>query len=53
MEKIALVHASMVVTCYIKLSHTGSDRRNGILVSLFLLAPETKSEETFVVVCLM
>ena len=40
-EKIALVHASMVVTYYIKLFRTGVDRRNGILMSLLLLVAET------------
>ena len=39
--KIALLHASMVVTYYIKLFRTGADRLNGILISLLLLAAET------------
>ena len=36
--KIALLRASMVVTYYIKLSRTGADRHNGILMSLLLVA---------------
>ena len=39
--KIALLHASMVVTYYIKLFRTGADRLNGILISLLLLTAET------------
>ena len=39
--KIALLHASMVVTYYIQLFQTGADRLNGILISLLLLAAET------------
>ena len=39
--KIALLRASMVVTYYIKLFRTGSDRHNGILMSLLLLVAET------------
>ena len=39
--KIALLHASVVVTYYIKLFRTGADRLNGILISLLLLAAET------------
>ena len=38
---IAVLHASMVVTYYIKLFRTGSDRHNGILMSLLLLVAET------------
>ena len=37
---IALLHASMVVS-YIKLFRTGTDRDNGILISLLLLVAET------------
>ena len=33
---------SMVITYYIKLFRTGADRHNGILMSLLLLATETK-----------
>ena len=40
--KTALVHASMVVTYYIKLFRTRADRHNGILMSLLLLDAETK-----------
>ena len=39
--KIALMHASMVVTYYIKLFRTGAERHNGILMSLLLLVAET------------
>ena len=39
--KIALLHASMVVTYYIKLFRTGADRLNGILISLLLLTAKT------------
>ena len=39
--KIALVHASMVVTYYIKLFRTRAERHNGILMSLLLLVAET------------
>ena len=39
--KIALLHASVVVTYYIKLFRMGADRLNGILISLLLLAAET------------
>ena len=39
--KIALVHASMVVTYYIKLLRTGANRHNGILMSSLLLVAET------------
>ena len=35
--KIALVHASMVVTFYIKFFRTRAERHNGILMSLLLL----------------
>ena len=41
--KIALLCSSMVVTYYIKLFRTGSDRHNGILMSLLLLVAETVS----------
>ena len=41
--KIAFMRPSMVVTYYIKLSWTGAYRHNGILMSLRLLAAETKS----------
>ena len=40
-RKIVIVRASMIVTYYIKLFHTGADRHNGILMSLLLFA-ETK-----------
>ena len=40
--KIALVRASMVLTYYIKLFHTGADRHNSISMSLLLLVAETK-----------
>ena len=40
-RKIALVHASMVITYHIKLFHMGADRHNGILMSLLLLVAET------------
>ena len=39
--KIALLRASMVVTYYIKLFRTVTDRHNGILISLLLLVAET------------
>ena len=41
-EKIKLVHASMVVTYYIKLFRAGAERRNGLFISLLLLVAETK-----------
>ena len=40
-RKIALVRSSMVVTYYIKLFRKGTDRYNGILMSLLLLVAET------------
>ena len=40
-SKIALLHASMVVTYYIKLFQMGANRHNGILMSLLLLVAET------------
>ena len=40
-EKMTLLHASVVVTYYIKLFRTGADRHNGILMSVLLIA-ETK-----------
>ena len=39
--KITFSRASMVVTYYIKLFYMGSDRHNGILMSLLLLVVET------------
>ena len=39
--KIALLHASMVVTYFIKLFRTGADRHSGILMSLLLLVAKT------------
>ena len=39
--KIALVRASMVVTYYIKFFSAGTDRHNGILISLLLLVAQT------------
>ena len=39
--KIALVLASVIVTYYVKLFRTGTDRHNGILMSLLLLVAET------------
>ena len=39
--KIVLVRASMVVTYYIKLFRAGTDRHNGILMTLLLLVAET------------
>ena len=45
--KIALMRASMVVTYYIKLFRTGTDRHNSILMSLLLLVTETKSIDKF------
>ena len=39
--KITLLHASMVVTYYIKLFQTGANGHNGILMSLLLLVTET------------
>ena len=39
--KIAFLRVSMVVTYYVKLSRTGADRHNGILMSLLLLVPQT------------
>ena len=42
--KIALVRASMVLTYYIKLFHTGADRHNSISMSLLLLIAETKKK---------
>ena len=41
--KLALLRVSMVVTCYIQLFQTGTDRHNGILMSLLLLVAETKT----------
>ena len=41
--EIALLRVFMVVPYYIKLLRTGSDRRNGILMSLLLLVAETKT----------
>ena len=38
--KIALLHASMVVTYYIRLFWVGADRHNSILMSLLLLVAE-------------
>ena len=38
---MAFSRASMVVTYYIKLFHTGADRHNSILMSLLLLVAET------------
>ena len=43
--KIALVRASMVLTYYFKLFHTGADRHNGISMSLLLLV--AKAEKKF------
>ena len=40
-RKTALVRASMVVTYCIKLFHLGTDRHNGILMSVLLLVAET------------
>ena len=40
-RKIALLHASMVITYYIKLFRTEADRHNVILMSLLLLVAET------------
>ena len=45
---IALLRASMVVTYYIKLFQTGTDRRKGILMSLLLLVAEEK--KTFFII---
>ena len=42
--KILLTRASMVVTYYIKLFWTGTNRHNGILMSLLLLVAETKRD---------
>ena len=39
--KIAIARASMVIIYYIKLFRTGTDRHNGILMSLLLLVPDT------------
>ena len=47
--KIALLHASMVITYYIKLFRTGADRYNGILMSLLLAVAETIKQ--FAVIC--
>ena len=47
--KIALLHASMVITYYIKLFRTGADRCNGILMSLLLAVAETIKQ--FAVIC--
>ena len=41
--KIAFLRASMVVSYYIKLFRTGTDRHNGILMSLLLLVAEIKN----------
>ena len=38
--KIAFLPVSMIVTYYIKLFRTGTDRHNGILMSLLLLVVE-------------
>ena len=46
--KTALLLASMVVTYYIKLFRTGTDRHNGILMSLLLLVAETTNVAKFV-----
>ena len=40
--KIALMRVSMVVTYYIKLFRTGTDRHNDILMSLLFLVAESK-----------
>ena len=40
-RKIALLRVSMVVTYYTKTFRTGTDRHNGILMSLLLLVAET------------
>ena len=45
--KIALSHASMVVTYYIKLFRMGANRHNGILMSLLLLVAETIIDHMF------
>ena len=42
--KITLLRVYMVVTYYIKLFRTGTDRQNGILMSLLLLVAETEIE---------
>ena len=39
--KIALLRTSMVITYYIKLFWTGTDRHNGVLISLLLLVAQT------------
>ena len=41
--KVALLHASMVVTYYIKLFRKGADRHNGILMSLLLVVETIKA----------
>ena len=41
-RKIALLRASMLVACYIKLFRTGTDRHNVILISLLLLVAKTE-----------
>ena len=45
--KFALVRASMVLTYYFKLFHTGADRHNGISISMSLLLLVAKTEEKF------
>ena len=45
--KIALLHASMVVTYYIKLFQVGANRHNNILMPLLLLVAETIILHTF------
>ena len=42
--KFALVRASMVLTYYFKLFHTGADRHNGISMSLLLLVAKTEKK---------
>ena len=45
-QKIGLLRATLVVTDYIKLFHTGVDRHSDILLSLLLLVAEAKNKTT-------
>ena len=46
---MAFFCASMVVTYDIKLSRTGADRHDGILMSLLLLVAEAKANNMFLI----
>ena len=51
--KIALLCASLVVTYYVKLFRTGTDRHNVILMFLLLLVAETKISTTHAIISLI